>query len=120
MPQLRQLKSIVIKPSALNRLKFLDKEKLSIAKGQTFNRLQFPKVDEDLIPIGKRRVANVNVEEGVSSLRVTIQDDKQIRPHRMIKPKTEVKKGQWFLNKYAKKEKQQLSMLATLARTQKG
>ena len=72
----RQLKFVFSKPSVFDRLKFHDKVKLSLIEGKIFYRLQFPKVDEDPIPKGKKHVAEINVEEGVSSLKITIQDNK--------------------------------------------
>ena len=101
----RQLKSIVNKPNVFYISKFLHKAKPSSIEGHIFCKLQFPKVDEDSIPNGKRCVTKISIEEGVSSLGITIQDDKQMRPHKMIKPRTMVKKGEWFLNKYIKREK---------------
>ena len=51
----RQLKSVVSKLNVSDKLKFPNKAKLSLVKGQIFNKLQFTKVGEDLIPKGKRR-----------------------------------------------------------------
>ena len=54
--------------------------KLSPTKGQVFDRLWFLKVDEESIPKGKKQVVKINMEKGVSSLRIIIWDDKQVRP----------------------------------------
>ena len=101
----RQFKSIISKPNVFGKLTFPNETKKILTEGQIFDRLQILKVDEELILIEKRKVAKINVENGVSSLRIIIRDDKQMRPQRMIKPRIEVKKGQWFFNNYVKKEK---------------
>lgn len=78
--QPRQLKSVVRRPSL-------------------FDRLTFPTVDEAPLPEGKRKIAEFNLEEGISTLRITVLNDEQVKPARMIKPKAEVEKGQCFLKK---------------------
>lgn len=48
-----------------------------------------------------------NFEKGsISSLRITINDEEDRLAQRKIKPKIEVKKGDWFLNKYMPNNRQ--------------
>ena len=76
-------------------------------------------MDEKPIPKGKKQVVEINGEQGVSTLKITLKDDKKLKSQRMIKPKTEVKKGQWFINKHVEKRKQPPSSSIVLIRTQK-
>ena len=52
-----------------------------------FDKLQLFKVDKEPIPKGKKWITKINVEKGVSSLRINIRDDKQLRLQRMVKPR---------------------------------
>ena len=100
-------------------LKFQELIKVNSKNGWVFDELCFPKVDEELTSEDKKRVADINVDEGVYTLRITLRDDKQLKPQRMIKLRTDVEKGQWFISKYVEKRKQPPFTSAILTRTQK-
>ncbi|KAJ8557252.1 hypothetical protein K7X08_002877 [Anisodus acutangulus] len=52
-----------------------------------------PQIGEEPLPMAKQRVVEFNVKEGVSSLRITMRDEGQLRPKMMIKPTANIEEG---------------------------
>ena len=67
------------KPSIFDRLTFPEQVQSKLEESQVFSRLQFPKGNDEPILKGKQHVIEVNLKEGVSSLKIMIQDDQQFR-----------------------------------------
>ena len=60
----------------------------------------------------------VTYSQGKSTLRIIVRNEEVSRGAKMIKPKVESNKGEWFLNKYCK-GKQLEPQLVRLTKTQK-
>ena len=54
------------------------------------------------MPRDSKQAVEVNYSQGRSTLRITVRNDESARDARMIKPKVESNKGEWFVNKYCK------------------
>lgn len=66
---------------------------------------RLPIVGEDPIPKGKRHVAEVSMEGGMSSLRIVVRNEESAGAQRMIKPSAKVEEGKWHMNKQAERDK---------------
>ena len=51
------------------------------------------KVTEHPLPSKGKRVVEFNIEKGVSSLRIMVNDEENRPTQRIVKPKVDVKKG---------------------------
>ena len=71
---------------------------------QLRSEVVIPKVIEHLLPSKGKREVEFNFEKGVSSLRITMNDEENRPTQRIVKPKVDVKKGNQFLNKYVPKK----------------
>lgn len=71
--------------------------------------------DSPILEKGKR-IAEFNVVNGMATIKITVRNEDDIKPKKMIKPSAKVEKGHWFLNKYVKSKVEQLQVLT---RTQK-
>ena len=68
----KQSRPTICKPNVFDRLKFVEPVKNDSKKGRVFDRLHFPSMDEKHIPEGKKQVVEINIENGVSFLRITL------------------------------------------------
>ena len=59
--------------------------------------MQFLKISKEPIQQDKKQVVKVNMKDEVVTLKIIVQDDEQLKPHKMIKSKTQVKKGSGLL-----------------------
>lgn len=50
-------------------------------------------MDDSPIPEGKRQEARFDVEKGTTTLKITVKNEEEIMPQRMIKPPAVVEKG---------------------------
>lgn len=89
------------------------KKQSSIDKGKMLVLDDFP------IPDGKRRVTRLDMEKGMTALKITVRIKEEIKPQRIVKPPADVEKEHWFLNNYMKGKTLVAQRPATLTRTQK-
>lgn len=62
--------------------------------------IQVPKIDKSPIPWNKRRVVEFNVENGMKTLRITVNNEEK-GASRIIKPFEKIEVGQWCVNQKA-------------------
>ena len=63
---------------------------------------QIPQISNHPAPRDSKQAMEVNYSQGRFTIRITMRNEESIRRTRMIKPKVESNKGEWFLNKYGK------------------
>ncbi|KAJ8564554.1 hypothetical protein K7X08_001014 [Anisodus acutangulus] len=78
-------------------------------------RSSVPQIGEEPLPMAKQRVAEFNVKEGIYFLCITMREDGQLRPRRMIKPTANIEEGKWFINHTSGKKEAPPGVISQIA-----